>query len=201
MADFESIIKKHVGEDGSISSASIDTVITAINTTVGSEYVEKKRYDRKISEIDSLKEKLQNAEDSVTTAEKYKKKYEDEAKAFSDYKDQQKAKDTRASKQEAYKSLLKEIGISDKWLSRALKGVDFDGLELGEDGKIKNADKLTESIKTEWGDCIATEGTQGAETATPPSNGGREGGKGPSRAAQIAAKYHADLYGGSEKED
>ena len=59
---------------------------------------------------------------------------------------------------------------------------------------------MKETIKTEWGDCIVTEGTKGAETATPPANGGREGGKGPSRAAEIAAKYHSDLYGSMKEE-
>lgn len=201
MADFEQIIKKHVGEDGNIPGSAIGAVVTAINQAVGTEYVDKNRYNNKISEIDSLKEKLQDAKDSVTTAEKYKKKYEDEQKAFSDYKAEQDAKAARESKEKAYKSLLKEVGIAEKWIGRATKGVSFDDMELDKDGKIKDADKLKETIKTEWGDCIETQGTKGADTATPPANGGHEGGKGPSRAAKIAEQYHADLYGASNKED
>ena len=201
MANFEQIIKKHVGEDGNIPNSAIDDIVTAVKNAVGGEYVDKKRYESKLTEIDSLKSKLQDAEDSVTVAEKYKKKYEDEKQRFADYKVEQDKKASRESKKKAYTDLLKEIGIAEKWLNRATKGVAFDDLELDEEGKIKDVDKLKETITSEWGDCIAKEGTQGAETATPPSNGGREGAKGPSRAAQIASKYRADLYGVENKEE
>ena len=198
MADFEAIIKKHVGEDGNIPESAIGTVVSAIKNAVGNEYVEKERYKTKLSEIDSLKEQVQTAEDNVTTAEKWKKKYEEEKTAFANYKSDIEAKATETSKKDAYRSLLKEVGVADKWLDRAMKGVSLD-FELDSDGKIKDADKLTETIKTEWGDCISTEQEKGADTAKPPVNkAGAE--KTPSRAAQIAAKYHSDLYG-DNKED
>ena len=205
MADFEAIIKKHANVDGIIPADSFGAVASDIKKAVGSEFVTKDRYQTKLSEIESLKEKVQDAEDKSVAAEnqqkELEKRLESETKAFEDYKAEQNAKETRASKERAYSELLKEVGIAEKWLGRASKGVAFDDLELDKDGKIKDADKLKESIKTEWGDCIATEGTQGANTATPPANGGHEGGKGPSRAAKIAEKYHADLYGAPNKED
>lgn len=200
MADFEQIIKNHVNDDGIIPDSAIGTVISAIKKAVGNEYVEKPRYKEKLEEIDTLKEQLQTAEDSVTTAEKWKKKYENEAKAFSDFKAEQEAKETEATKKDAYSNLLKEVGIADKWIGRAMKGVSFSDLEIDKNGKIANADTLKDSIKKEWGDCIATEETKGAETAKPPVNDGREGGKAPSRAAQIVAKYHSDIYGGNKEE-
>lgn len=200
MADFENIIKKHVGEDGNIPSSAIGTVISAIKTAVGNEYVEKDRYKAKLTEIDTLKEQVQTAEDSVTTAEKWKKKYEDEKQNFANYKADQEAKATVETKKKAYNDLLKEIGIADKWLSRVIKGVSFDGIELDEKDKIKDADKLKESIKEEWGDCITTEETKGAQPAKPPAHANGDG-KTPSRAAEIAAKYHNDLYGSNKKED
>ena len=199
MADFSSIIKKHAGEDGNIPASAFETMVTAIKTAVGDEYVSKERYKAKLGEIDLLKEKLQTAEDSVTTAEKWKTKYEEEAKKYSDYKAEIDAKETEATKRKAYNDLLKEVGISDKWLTRATKGVSFSDLELDKEGKIKDADKLKELIKSEWGDCIVTEETKGASTSTPPANGGKDGAKGPSRAAQIAAQYHNDLYGSAKE--
>lgn len=198
MADFEAIIKKHVGEDGNIPESAIGTVVSAIKTAVGNEYVEKERYKAKLSEIDTLKEKVETAEDDVATAEKWKKKYEAEKTAYANYKADVEAKATESTKKSAYRSLLKEVGVADKWLDRAMKGVSLD-FELDNDGKIKDADKLTENIKAEWGDCISTEAETGAETANPPANkAGAE--KTPSRAAQIAEKYHNDLYG-NIKED
>ena len=49
---------------------------------------------------------------------------------------------------------------------------ELDKIELDEDGKIKDVDKLKESIKKEWADFIVAEGQKGANTATPPANEG-----------------------------
>ena len=200
MADFDKIIKEHVGEDGNVPGSAISTIVSDIKKAVGEEFVSKERYTKKLNEIETLKEEKNKAEDENAKVEQYKKKYEDEKAAFEAYKAEQDAKTTRESKQKAYTDLLKETGIADKWLGRAVKGVDFDSLELDKDGKIKDADKLKETIKSEWGDCIVSEGAKGADTATPPANDGREGGKGPSRAAKIAQKYHEDLYGKLKEE-
>lgn len=172
MADFEAIIKKHIGEDGSIPSTAISAVVADIKTTVGNEFVGKERYKAKLSEIDTMKAKLQDAEDSVTTAEKWKEKYEESEKAFSDFKAEQSAKDTRSAKQKAYKALLKEAGLPENFRDRAMKGVSFDELELDEDGKFKDSDKITDGIKKEWGDCIGKTTKQGAKVSNPPSNTG-----------------------------
>ena len=195
MADFESIIKKHVNEEGNIPGSAIETIVSAIKTTVGNEFVSKEQYKKRIVEIDNLKEQVQTAEDNVTAAEKWKKKYEEEAGKFEEYKNEQTAKATREAKSKAYNELLKEVGIAKKWQARVIKGVSLDELELDDEGKFKDADKLKDSIKAEWGDCIVSEETKGADTATPPAKNGREGGKAPSRAAQIAQQYHDDLYG------
>ena len=175
MADFEAIIKKYVNEDGSIPASAIKDIVEGVKTAVGNEFVGKERYKAKLTEIDALKDKLSNAEDAVTTAEKWKTKYEESEKALTTYKEEQTAKETRTAKEKAYKALLKEVGISEKFRERAMKGVSYDDLELDESGKFVDSDKLTASIKKEWGDCIATNGKKGAETATPPNNTGGNG--------------------------
>lgn len=95
--------------------------------------------------------------------------YKDLKKAFDDYKADQTAKETRATKTNAYRELLKEIGISEKRLDTVLKVSDIDGVEIV-DGKIKDADKLKESLKTEWGEFIPVTTTKGTDTANPPTN-------------------------------
>ena len=57
------------------------------------------------------------------------------------------------AKETAYRALLKEAGVSEKRIDTVLKVSDIDGIELA-DGKIKNADELTESVKKEWADFI-----------------------------------------------
>lgn len=172
MADFESIIKTHTGEDGSIPADAIAKLVKAISTTVGNEFVDKARYKAKLDEIDELQGKLQTAEDSVTTAEKWKVKYEAVKKDFSDFKADQAKKDTRTAKETAYRALLKEAGVSEKRIEAVLKVSDVDGVELTDKGEIKGADKLTASIKDEWADFIETTEVQGAQTPHPPANTG-----------------------------
>lgn len=96
--------------------------------------------------------------------------YKDLKKEFDDYKAAQAAKDTRAAKETAYRELLKAAGVSENRIPAVLRVSDLDSVELGEDGKIKGADKLTESVKTEWADFIPTTTTTGAQTATPPAS-------------------------------
>ena len=172
MADFMEIVKKHAGEDGNIPALAINTLVTAIRNTVGNEYVEKERYKEKLTEIDTLKADKQTAEDSATTAEKWKVKYEAVKKDFSDFKAEQAKKDTRTAKETAYRALLKAAGVSEKRIEAVLKVSDVDGVELTDKGEIKGADKLTASIKDEWADFIETTEVQGAQTPNPPANTG-----------------------------
>lgn len=171
MADFESIVRSHANEDGSIPAEAIAKLTKAIKTAVGNEFVEKPRYKEKLEEIDALKAEKQTAEDSAVTAEKWKTKYEALKSDFAKFKDDLNAKETRAAKEEAYRELLTAAGIPEKRLATILRASrdNVDAVELI-DGKIKDADKLTESIKNEWADFIPTTTVTGVQTATPPEN-------------------------------
>ena len=110
----------------------------------------------------------------------YKEKYEKEKKAFEDFKTAQTAKETRQAKENAYREFLKSVGVSEKRIPSILKVTDLDKLEM--DGeKFKDADKLTESVKTEWADFIETSNTNGANTQNPPANNNNNGGEDPSK--------------------
>lgn len=171
MADFESIIKSHAGEDGSIPAEAIAKLCKAINTAVGNEFVDKARYKAKLDEIDTLKTDKQTAEDSAATAEKWKTKYEAVKNDFDAYKSSQTAKETHAAKEAAYREALKAAGVSEKRIATIIKasGDVVDALELVDGGKIKDADKVSESIKAEWGDFITTTTESGTNFATPPA--------------------------------
>lgn len=101
-----------------------------------------------------------------------KSEYDTLKKEYDDYKADIVAKNTRTEKENAFRELLKSVGVSEKRISAIVKVSDIDGLELDKDGKIKDADKHTETVKTEWADFIETTTTQGANTATPPTNNG-----------------------------
>lgn len=104
----------------------------------------------------------------------FKVKYEALKEDFENYKKEVTAKETKASKNSAYRDLLKEAGVSEKRIDAVLKVSDVDSVELDKDGKIKGADKLLESIKTEWADFITSEGTKGVDTPKPPASTGGE---------------------------
>lgn len=172
MADFEGIIKKHVGEDGNIPAGSISSIVSAIKAAVGTEFVEKERYKAKLTEIDALKEKQQAAEDTATTAEKWKDKYSDIKKQFEDYKVEQTKKETRATKEKAYTEILKDAGITtEKAIAKVIKYTNFDELELDDSGKIKDAKERMKSVKEEWSELVSETHTAGAETPHPPTTG------------------------------
>ena len=193
MADFEEIIRNHVDESGNIPTSAINAIVTAIRNAVGNEFVDKERYKAKLSEIDALKERAETAEDNATTAEKWKEKYDAKKAEFDAYKKDVASKETLATKRDAYKALLKDVGISDKRLDSVLKVSDLDSIELDDKGKIKGADKLAETIKNEWSDFIVTESKQGVQTETPPGGGGATNNYSDIRA--MTARWHAAKYG------
>jgi Ribonuclease G/E len=102
-----------------------------------------------------------------------KSEYDALKREYDDYKADITAKNTRTEKENAFRELLKSVGVSEKRLNAIIKVSDIDGLELDKDGKIKDADKHTETVKTEWADFIETTTTQGANTANPPANTGK----------------------------
>lgn len=169
--DILAILKSNTNEDGNISTEKFEEIVKAVNSAVGKEFVDKKRYNEKLTEIDALKGEKQNAEDEVTKASKWKTKYDALKEDFESYKNEISAKETRATRENAYTELLKQAGISEKRLATVLKVSDIDSLEM-EDGKFKDADKLIEGIKEEWADFITTTETKGAKTSTPPTNNG-----------------------------
>ena len=118
---------------------------------------------------------------------------------FDTFKNETSAKETKAAKERAYRSLLKEVGVSEKRIDSIIKVTDLNKIVLDDEGKIKDSDKQTESIKTEWADFITSEGTQGANTAKPPANEQTKSNANGSRAAQIAKSFHENLYGASPK--
>lgn len=93
---------------------------------------------------------------------------------FDSYKNEISAKETKASKEKAYRKLLEEAGVSGKRIDSVLRVTDLEKIELDDEGNIKDSAEQKKSIKEEWADFITTKKEAGADTATPPANtGGR----------------------------
>lgn len=149
-------------------------------------------------ELDELK----NSQGTNPFEEKYNQEHDalEKLKAeFETYKSDIEAENTKRSKEQAYRNLLKEIGISEKRIDSVLKVSDLKSVELDKDGKIKDKENLTKSVKDEWSDFIVTEKQVGANTPQH-QPGSPDVPRGESRAAKIAAQYHSNLYGELKKE-
>ena len=125
-------------------------------------------------ELTKAKEKLAKNGEGETVA---KEDYDKLKKEYDDYKADITAKNTRTEKENAFRELLKSVGVSEKRFNAIIKVSNIDGLELDKDGKIKDAEKHTENVKSEWADFIETTTTTGAKTANPPANNGKGTGK------------------------
>lgn len=148
-------------------------------------------------ELDTMKEEAEQNEGKNP----YKVKYDALKEEFTNYKNDVNSKAAKQAKKEAYISILKDCGVSEKRIGSVVKVADLDKLELDEDGNLKDVDDLKKSIKEEWSDFIPDEVTKGANTSNPPANTGAKMSRDEIRkikdpvARQKAMADNAELFG------
>lgn len=194
-----------------IPAEKIDEIINAHTETVNAL---KEERDKAQKEYEELKEQAKDANklskelESVQAelekikGEDWEKKYKDTKSEYDAFKADTDAKETRAKKESAYKKLLEKAGVSAKRIDSIIKvsASVIDSIKFDKDGNVEEADKIVESVKTEWADFISTTHEQGANVAKPASNNGGEVKK-PSKAAEMVAQYRNEHYGNPTKED
>lgn len=131
-----------------------------------------KKFKADAEKLATVQAELDTLKAEANKPDAFKVKYEALKEEFDTYKNEQTAKATKDAKVQAFKALLKEIGISEKRIDAVTKVSDIDGIELDDAGNIKDAEAMRENLKSEWGDFITTTGTTGAKTTTPPTNTG-----------------------------
>lgn len=165
-----------------IDADKIDEIITAHSETVDALKAERDNFKAEAeanSEAKANAEKLQKQVDELTKQveasgkDAYKVKYDAIKEEFDEYKKTIKAEKTKADKTEAYRKLLKEAGVSEKRIEAVLKVSDIDSLKIDDKGALEGVDDLKKAIAEEWSDFIEKTGVQGAQTATPPTSGGK----------------------------
>lgn len=155
-----------------ISDEQVDEIIAAHTETVDALKEQRDAYKADAEKLADVQKQLDKATADLEAAGKdaYKVKYEALKEEYEGYKTEQTKKESHAAKEKAYRALLREAGVSEKRIDSVLKVSDIDGVELDDKGAIKDSDKLTESIKSEWADFITTTETRGASTSYPPAN-------------------------------
>ena len=150
-----------------LTEEQVDTIIEAHTDTVDGLKADVSKYKTDAEKLSNVQKELDDLKAAGDGG--YKEKYEEAKKSLEDFKTAQTAKETKEAKEKAYRALLKEAGVSEKRIDAIIKVTNFEAVEM--DGeKIKDADKHTEAVKTEWADFITTENITGANTATPPAS-------------------------------
>lgn len=124
----------------------------------------------------------------------WQKRYEDEHAAFETYKEQVSKQKEADEKARLYRNILKECDVEETRIDAVMKVTDISKLEL-KDGKLEDVDNLKQQIQAEWAGFIVKPQKKGADVDNPPANNGGGNPAPESRAAELAAKYHKELYG------
>lgn len=161
---------------------------------------ERDSYKADAEKLEDVQKELDELKKTVSDDDGYKQKYEDLKKEYTEYKTTQTKAQEKATKDKAYREMLKEIGILDKRIDSVMRVTDLETVKVDADGKLVDADALKKTAADEWSDFIGKEDTKGASVSTPPANDPKPA-REKSRAAQLEQKYHGDIYGESPKED
>ena len=155
-----------------IEDEKIDQIIDAHSETVDALKADRDAYKEDAGKLAAVQKELDALK--AKGDDGYKAKYEAEKAAHDALKADIAAKETKKAKTDAYRELLKGANIDEKRIATILRAEapTIDKIELDADGKIKNAEQYTESIKSDWADFVVTQSAKGTNTATPPANGG-----------------------------
>ena len=151
-------------------------------------------------QLDDLKAK--QSDDDPTELEKVKKELADKTAEYEKYKADIEAKETKEKKEEAYRKLLKDAGIGDKYTDIIIKASEkeIDSIAFDKEGNVKDSDKITAGMKDSLANFIVTESKKGADVQTPPAGNGGSDPK-PSRAAELFKQHAAEMYGNTIKKE
>lgn len=187
-----------------IEDEKADQILEAHTETVNEIREERDRYKADAEQLPGVQQELAELKEAAeqNANNPYKAQYETIKKQFEDYKADVAAKEVKANKVAAYRKLLKEQGISDKFIDPIMKVTSVDDLELDDKGQFTNEEDLKKNIKTEYEAFAVKEETHGAQSYNPPGTGGGAAGgsAAKSRAAILAEQYNASLYGATPKE-
>ena len=132
-----------------IEQDKVDEIVQAHAETVDALKDKIAEYKEKAEQFDAVNSELQELKGKGNP---FEEQYNSLKTEFDQYKEQVQTEKTIANKQSLYKELLRDCGVSEKRLNSILKVTNMDSVELNEDGSIKDADTLKESIQEEWSD-------------------------------------------------
>lgn len=158
-----------------IEADKVDEIITAHVEVVDALKAERDAYKADADKVPGMQTEIDNlkAANSGSKEDSYKVKYEAIKEEYEAFKAGVETEKTKAQKDAAFRSILKECGIPDKRIDAIVKVSDIDSIVFDDEGNISNKDELVNSVKEEWSDFIPVKSIKGADMANPPANNGK----------------------------
>ena len=155
-----------------IEQAKIDEIISAHTEVTNALKADRDSYKEKAEKYDETKTELDKAKSELEKVNKdeYKTKYESLEAEYNKYKTDIAEKEVKGKKEEAYKKMLKEIGVNEKSIGAILKVKDLSSLKLDDKGNIVDVDTLKESEKKDWEGFIIKSEEERQDPNTPPDH-------------------------------
>ena len=175
-----------------LTEEQISAIIDEHTTVTGALKDEIKKYKADAEKLPDVQKELDGLKVGQSD---WEKKYNDEHKAFEDYKNDVAVKETTSKIKSAYKKLLTDCKVGEKHIDSIMGVTNFSEMKLDKDGSLEGLEDLKKVITDKWSGFIPTERAKGTDVDNPPDTAGGGEGKKTGRAAELAKRYHDNLYG------
>jgi hypothetical protein len=153
-----------------IDDEKIDQIIEAHTEVTDALKTENEGLKKKAADYDTVKKELDVLKANPT--DDWKDKHDKVKKEFDDYKNGIESEKTLASKKNAVKSIIEGAGIKDPAIVELIMlKTKYDDIQLDGD-KVKDAETLTNTIKTDYSAYVEKDSKGGAKVDTPPGKSG-----------------------------
>lgn len=183
-----------------IDDEKIEAIIAAHTETTDGLKADRDKFKKQAEQVPDLQKQLEDAKAAAGDPDQWKAKYEAEHQAYEEYKGQVAADKAKASKADAYRKLLAEVGVAPNRIDTIMRVTDLDAVEIGDDGTIKDADTHKDAAKKEWADFIVKQQRVADPPADPPKGKPTVEGADPEVAKHMQERY-ANLYGKTESKE
>lgn len=150
-----------------LTDEQVDTIIEAHTETLDGLKDEAGR----AKELEKQVKDLQGQIEANKGGKDWKAEHDKVKADFDAYKKDVADKAADEAKVKEIRRLAKEAGLSEAGIEKATKYTDRKGLELGEDGKAKDAAAIVKSLREEWPEHIVKATTRTPDVRTPPTGG------------------------------
>lgn len=155
-------------KNAGIEESKVEEVKDSITREIGTDFIPKSQYQKKVLALNELQEKFNDVEATTTNNNKdeYKEKYSTLEQEFNDYKTNLEVEKTRGAKLSILKSKLEEEKFNKDIIDLLAKEFNIDSLDI-EDNNIKEWDSIATPIKEKYKGFIQEEVVSGTGSANP----------------------------------